>query len=57
MKRLFVLALLVLSTATLIAKEKEEGKDKGRLSGSFETNSIFYHQDSKTGNDAKSGAF
>lgn len=47
MKKLFVLALLALSTATLAAKEKEEG-NKGRLSGSFETNSIFYHEDSKT---------
>ena len=47
MKRLTILLSLALLVSAATAREKDEER-KGRLTGSFETNSIYYVEDGKT---------
>ena len=49
MKKLSILFVLSLLSISAFAEQREGEKAKGRLVGSFETNSIFYVEDSKTG--------
>ena len=49
MKKLSILFVLSLLSISAFAEQREGEKTKGRLVGSFETNSIFYVEDSKTG--------
>ena len=49
MKKLTILFVLSLLSVSAFAEQKEGEKTKGRLTGSFETNSIFYVEDAKSG--------
>lgn len=49
MKKLTILFVLSLLSVSAFAEQREEEKTKGRLTGSFETNSIFYVEDAKSG--------
>ena len=49
MKKLTILFVLSLLSVAAFAEQREEEKTKGRLTGSFETNSIFYVEDTKSG--------
>lgn len=49
MKKLTILFVLSLLSVSAFAEQKEGEKTKGRLTGSFETNSIFYVEDTKSG--------
>ena len=49
MKKLSILFVLSLLSISAFAEQRGGEKAKGRLVGSFETNSIFYVEDSKTG--------
>lgn len=49
MKKLTILFVLSLLSVASFAEQREEEKTKGRLTGSFETNSIFYVEDTKSG--------
>lgn len=49
MKKLSILFVLSLLSISAFAEQREGEKTKGRLVGSFETNSIFYVEDSRTG--------
>ena len=48
MKKLTILFVLSLASLVAFAEQKEGEKTKGRLTGSFETNSICYVEDAKT---------
>ena len=49
MKKLTILFVLSLLSVSAFAEQREGEKTKGRLTGSFETNSIFYVEDAKSG--------
>lgn len=49
MKKLTILFVLSLLSVSAFAEQREGEKTKGRLTGSFETNSIFYVKDAKSG--------
>ena len=49
MKKLTILFVLSLLSVSAFAEQREGEKTKGRLTGSFETNSIFYVEDTKSG--------
>ena len=49
MKKLTILFVLSLFSVSAFAEQREGEKTKGRLTGSFETNSIFYVEDAKSG--------
>lgn len=49
MKKLTILFVLSLLSVAAFAEQREDEKTKGRLTGSFETNSIFYVEDTKSG--------
>ena len=49
MKKLIILFVLSLLSVSAFAEQREDEKTKGRLTGSFETNSIFYVEDAKSG--------
>ena len=49
MKKLTILFVLSLLSVSAFAGQREGEKTKGRLTGSFETNSIFYVEDAKSG--------
>ncbi|MBQ8853866.1 MAG: hypothetical protein IJZ67_06120 [Alistipes sp.] len=49
MKKLTILFVLSLLSVAALAEQREDEKTKGRLTGSFETNSIFYVEDTKSG--------
>lgn len=49
MKKLTILFVLSLLSVSAFAEQREDEKTKGRLTGSFETNSIFYVEDAKSG--------
>ncbi len=49
MKKLTILFVLSLLSVAAFAEQREDEKTKGRLTGSFETNSIFYIEDAKSG--------
>lgn len=49
MKKLTILFVLSLLSVSAFAEQRENEKTKGRLTGSFETNSIFYVEDAKSG--------